>query len=104
MEYFKDDIVFNETNGKHNIVTFRTKAKNILHDFYKSRKSDDVEEKTRIIETAANLLRNEIKECDSSSASYPTNVDTESRNRCKDFLPNSLQLFLEKMLLASVGV
>ena len=44
MEYFKDDIVFTEINGKHNVVTFRTEAKNILHDFYKSRKSYDVEE------------------------------------------------------------
>ena len=43
MEYFKDDIVLTEINGKHNAVTFRTKAKNILHDFYKSRKSDDIE-------------------------------------------------------------
>ena len=101
MEYFKDDIAFTEINGKHNDVTFKTKAKNILHGFYKSRKSDDAEEeKTRIIETAANLLRNEIKECNSSSASYPTTIDIESRNRYKDFLPNSLRLLLEKMFLA----
>ena len=102
MEYFKDGIVFTEINGKHNVVTFRTKAKNIPHDFYISRKSDDVEkEKPRIIGTATNLLRNEIKECDSSSASYPTTVDIESRNCCKDFLPNSLicDYFLKRCFL-----
>ena len=36
MKYFKDDIVFTEINCKHNVATFRTKAKKILHDFYKS--------------------------------------------------------------------
>ena len=42
-EHFKDEIVFTEINGKQNVVTFRSKAKNILHDFYKSSKSSDVE-------------------------------------------------------------
>ena len=57
-EQFKDEIVFTEINGKQNVVTFRSKAKNILHDFYKSWRSDGVElEKTRIIETAAVLLK-----------------------------------------------
>ena len=35
-EQFKDETVFTEINGKQNVVTFRSRAKNILHDFYKS--------------------------------------------------------------------
>ena len=77
------------------------KQKNILHDFYKSSKSSDVEsEKTRIIETAANLLKNEIKECDNKATSYPSTEDMESRTRCKEFISPSLRLLLEKMFVA----
>lgn len=43
IEHFKGEIVFTEINGKQNVVTFRSKAKKILHDFYKSTKSDDKE-------------------------------------------------------------
>ena len=61
-EQFKDEIVFTEINGKQNVVIFRSKAKNILPDFYKSWRSDDVElEKTRIIKTAAMLLKMKLK-------------------------------------------
>ena len=77
------------------------KQKNILHDFYKSSKSSDVEiEKTRVIETAANLLKNEIKECDNTATSYPSTEDMESRTRCKEFISPSLRLLLEKMFVA----
>ena len=100
-EHFKNEIVFTEINGKQNVVTFRSKAKNILHDFYKSSKSSDVGvEKTRIIETAAILLKNEIRECDSTAPSYPSTEDMESRTRCKEFLLPSLRLLLEKMFVA----
>ena len=32
-EHFKDEIVFTEINGEQNVVTFRSKTKNLLHDF-----------------------------------------------------------------------
>ena len=104
IEHFKDEIVFTEINGKQNVVTFRSKARKILHDFYKSSKSDDDEtEKNRIIETAAHLLRNEIKESERSSLFYPSTADIESRTRCKEFLPSSLRLLLEKMFVAKIS-
>ncbi len=104
IEHFKGEIVFTEINGKQNVVTFRSKAKKILHDFYKSTKSDDKEtEKNWIIETASNLLRNEIKESDSPSEFYPSTKDMESRTRCKDFLPSSLRLLLHKMFPSKVS-
>eukprot|EP00794_Sanderia_malayensis_P002072 gene2072-2349_t len=100
-EQFKHEIVITEINGKQNVVTFRSKARNILHEFYKSYKSDDVElEKIRIIETAAMLLKNEIKECYCSTTTYPSIEDIESLTHSKEFLSQSLQLLLEKMLVA----
>ena len=90
-----------EINEKQNVVAFRSKAKNILHDFYKSWRSDDVEfEKTRIVKTAAMLLKNEIKECYCSTTTYPSTEDIESLTRSKEFLSQLLQLLLEKMFVA----
>ena len=85
-----------EINGKQNIVTFRSKTKNILHDFYKSWRSDDVElEKTRIIETAAMLLKMKLK-----SVTVPQQhihqLNIESLTHSKEFFSQSLQLLLEK--------
>ena len=53
-----------------------------------------------IIKTAANLLKNEIKECDSTATSYPSTEDMESRTRCNEFILPSLRLLLEKMFVA----
>ena len=78
------------------------KQKNNSLTFTKAVKSSDVEiEKTRIIDSAANLLEHEIKECDSRAAtSYPSTEDMESRTRCTEFIPPSFRLLLEKMFVA----
>lgn len=33
-EYFGDQIIITEINGKHNVVTFRSTAENILNEFH----------------------------------------------------------------------
>ena len=100
-EYFKDDIVITEMNGKQNVVTFTLKSKTILHEFYESGRCDDSEEeKTRIIRTAAMLLKHDIKECDTSKITYPSIDDVES---CKNYLPSSLNCFLEEIIVSKEG-
>ena len=44
-EYFRDRIIQTEINGKPNVVTFRNKAKTILHDFYSHHDADWEKEK-----------------------------------------------------------
>ena len=60
-EHFGERIIETEINGKPNVVTFRSKAKTVLHDFYGHRNADPDIEKIRIIETAAKLIRDDIK-------------------------------------------
>ena len=56
IEQFVDDIIIADANGKSDVVTLRTSAKNILRTFYKMPKSSDPElEKQRIIPAAAEL-------------------------------------------------
>lgn len=41
-----------EINGKPNVVTFRNKAKAVLHDFYSRQKADPDTEKMKLIRDA----------------------------------------------------
>ena len=60
-EHFDNRIIQTEINGKTNVLTFRSTAKAILHECYAHRKADPETEKKRIIETAAKLIKDDIK-------------------------------------------
>ena len=63
-EYFGDDIIITNINGKSDVVTFVTTAKKILAEFYETTDFtlEDVEEqKQRIIKTAAKIIKSDVK-------------------------------------------
>ena len=64
MEHFGDDVIMTEINCRPNVVTFRS--------------TDAESEKLRIIETAANLIMNDIKMMDRSKDIYPSPEDIGS--------------------------
>ena len=73
--------------GLSNVVTFTTTASKILHDFHQqSVKDDSIKEKMRIIETAAKLIKNDIKSVIQSIDYYPSSTEMSAEN-AKDFLP-----------------
>lgn len=54
LQQFGDKIVITEINGKANVVTMRSTAANILHNFYAQSKNDSPDvEKTRLVQAAA---------------------------------------------------
>ena len=62
IEQFVDDIIIADANGKSDVITLRTSAKNILRTFYETPKSSDHElEKQRLIAAAAELISSDIK-------------------------------------------
>ena len=65
-EHFGDKIIQTEINGKPNVVTFRNKAK---YDFYSHRDLDPVD-KIRIIETAAKLIKDDIRAVKTLHSNY----------------------------------
>ncbi len=108
LEYFGDQIVVTEINGRANVVTFRKTANNILHEFHNNQVKDPTSEKKNILDAAAALLKADIKFIETSST-YPdfSDMDEESMIR---FLPESLRTFLEALCnksasfkVASVG-
>lgn len=96
LEYYGDRIIVTELNGKSNVVTFRTTASIILNDFYGQQNRNDSEsEKLRIIQTAAKLIKNDIKRLDSNTDTYPTCDEMSSTTRALEFVPKSLLSFLQ---------
>ena len=101
LEHYGDKIIINEINSKPNVVTFRSKAEDVLHDFYQQHKTsfDPGDEKNRLVETAAKLIRDDIKSIELSNSAYPSCEELASEDACIDFLPETLRLLLEKLII-----
>ena len=94
-DHFGSRIVIASINGKADVVTFRSTASTILREFYDTPKhSDWEEEKLRIVHTAADLIKNDIKCKLVSKDTYPIPDDVSSLDKSSAFLPETLRLFL----------
>lgn len=96
-EHFKDQLFITEINGKSNVVTFRHRAATILSEFYKERNLEESQSDKcmRIVQTAAKLIRSEIKKMDSSSSDkYPSHDQLMEQNLALGYLPPTLQEML----------
>ncbi|KAK3747020.1 hypothetical protein QZH41_001487 [Actinostola sp. cb2023] len=111
-EHYGDEIVITQLNGKPNVVTFRRTAQSIISDFFLQPKNEDCEtEKIRIVETAAKLIKNDIKGLDVINDNYPTSNEMASIDKAIEFIPKLLQHFLSILVvgkdiglkLASIG-
>ena len=61
MDHYADKVSFHEVSVIETIVILQRKAEKIIDNFYKDLRRDWVEEeKLRIIQTAAQLIRDEI--------------------------------------------
>jgi hypothetical protein len=100
-EYFGDRIILTNINGKVNVVTFRAKAKTVLHDFYKDnqKKSDPEQEKIRLIRTAAKLIKEDIKSVQTDHTKYPSFEEMKNVEEGLNFLPESLKTLLNGLVI-----
>ena len=100
-EYFGDKIIIAEINGRPNVITLTSTAKQILHDFYfRPRQDDPGMEKLRIIETAGILIKNELKSVKQAKDVYPTAEDMSSVTETMKYIPQSLSLLLKAMFVS----
>ena len=109
-EHFGDRIVQTEINGKPNVITFRSKASTLLHNFYSHQQSDPDTDKMKLVDTAAKLIREDIKAVETSHTVYPS-FDELGPDECINFLPQTLRSLLEGLIkgkgaqtkIASIG-
>ena len=111
-ERFGDEIVISTIKKKANVVTLRKTVASILHEFHLEPKTEDVQvEESRIIETAAILIKSEIRSKESTDEHYPESADMSSVETALEFVPGLLQTFLRivfagkdvNLKLASIG-
>lgn len=112
IEHFGDRIIVTELCGKETVVTLKSTAERLLHEFYLSPRNTDTEaEKIKILTTAAKLLQNDIKSMKTDCDSYPTCQEIGSIEGNLHYLPASLlhllqELFVSKksdLKIASIG-
>ena len=99
-ERFGDDVIFTELDGRPDVVTMRPLAAKILQKFYNEPKKENIkEEEMRFVKTAATCLKNDIKSCPTSKEHYASNSDLSSVENALSFLPESLVLLLDTVLV-----
>ena len=101
---FKGNIFFAEISGRKNVICFENMAHRIVSDkWYEERKANVDDEAKRIIETAAKLVKNDIKQfllskCDSNA--YPSIEEAENAN----WIPDYLRFFLSFLIRSELKV
>ena len=99
-EHFGNKIIQTEINGKCNVVTLRSKASEVLHDFYSQRDLDVEKDKVRIIKTVAKLIKDDIKFVSTSHCNYP-GTDELGSEESINFLPASLRVLFSDIIIAN---
>ena len=111
IEHFGGRVIVTTVNGKPNVVTMRQTVANILLEFHTNQSKDPITQKKAILEAAAKFILHDIKQMETGQKAYPSSNDVESVEANLNFLPDSLQFFLGKILttkdaelkMASIG-
>ncbi|WAR07158.1 LOW QUALITY PROTEIN: hypothetical protein MAR_017116 [Mya arenaria] len=99
IEYFGERIFISESCGKSNVVTLRSEASKLIENCYKqSTRDNDETKKTKIIQTAAKLIKNDISEIESNQDIYPGSEEIENVDKCLSYLPESLRILLDILI------
>ena len=109
-QHFNEKVVITANQGKENIVTLHTTASQIIDKFHQESTKDEDQEKKLIIESAAKLIKQDIKEVKQVKDIYP-DLEDLSTETCLQFIPQSLLQFLQSLLsgkkadnkIASIG-
>ena len=99
-EHFGERIVQTEINGKPNIITFRTTATAVLQNYYSKQqqeKENTTEEKIKLGQAAAKLIKEYIKAIGTSHEIYPLCDDLKSEEAGIEYLPDTLRVLLEEL-------
>ncbi|KAI3379074.1 hypothetical protein SNEBB_002215 [Seison nebaliae] len=100
LERYGDSIFVAEGKGVKNIVTFREKTTKILREYYNSPREDDEEaQKRAILQTAAKLIKSDIKATVTSLGdTYPT-LGELKLVAALDHIPASLRFLLQHLFV-----
>ena len=99
-DHFGDKVVMTTIKSKANIVTLRKTAASIINEFYCTPKQTDFEaEKAKIVSTAAQLIKSEIKNFEIATNIYPCGDEVSSTEDALKYVPNLLEQFLRSLFV-----
>lgn len=109
--HFGDKLIISEICGKSNVVSLQSTASAILQEFHQKQQRSTIDEELQIIETAAKLVKNDIKRVQQDRKLYPDASDLADVDKALEFVPSSLKQLLGiifqgkdvNVKLASVG-
>lgn len=103
-ELFGERIVLTEINGKPNVITFRTTARTVLQDYYskQQQESNTTDEKIKLVQAAAKLIKEDIKAIETSHEVYPFCNDLKSEETGIKYLPDTLRVLLEGIFAGKI--
>ena len=96
---FGEDIFFADMDGRHNVVCFKNVAKRLINDkWYADRDCDLGRESERIVETAAKLIKANIRETLFDTDVYPSDANIRDKSASLDWIPVLLTNFLRHII------
>ena len=95
-KHYKDDIIITNQKGKPAIACFRDSTYRIIQERFKST-TDQRSEIDKVIDTAASIIRNDIRLKVYDCGEYPT---MDSSDNFEDFIPETLKRFLQSLILS----
>lgn len=95
---YNTDIIIIENRGKPTVVCFRNTGYKILMDsWYQKKATTEAQERLRIVTAAADIIREDIRSKFYETSVYPS--PEELLYNVDDNIPESLQVFLDQVLL-----
>ena len=93
-EHYEDNIYFAELPGRPNLVCFKNMANMILNDL----KKKSIETPNEVIIAAAKIIKADIRQMANTIGEYPSIYDIGNINYAKEWVPESLQIFLNLII------
>ena len=95
-DQYGDAILITEIPGKSSIVNFKGRADQILMEYWDSERESSMDsERLKFVETAAKVVRDDIRKMVYDCEKYPA---ADIRSIMKDILPESLKVFLRTVI------
>lgn len=95
-EHFGDEIIFETVRNDRLLLFKRTLGKCINDKWYESRKSNDKEERLRIVDLAAHIILQDVRSMAYNTNEY--NSPTDFLNNANADIPETLKLFLDILI------
>ena len=99
-KYGEREIGFANMSNRSDVVYFKTSSfDRIIHDSWYTKRCNDVEsESTRIVETAAKLIKMQLRSTKYEMKSYPSTQMIADTKYNKEWMPKLLQIFMKAMI------